>query len=69
MGHGLPMGTMSKSGGEGVNETELRLAKEIYERQLVIAESIYTKALSNKHDIEMQLKEIQRRLDEMEVTA
>ncbi|MEK9695236.1 MAG: hypothetical protein VW270_05695 [Candidatus Poseidoniales archaeon] len=52
-----------------MNETELRLAKEIYERQLVIAESIYTKALSNKHDIEMQLKEIQRRLDEMEENA
>ena len=52
-----------------MNEAELRLAKKIYERQLSFAESVYIKALSNKSNIEIQLKEIQRRLDEMEVTA
>ena len=56
-------------GGDGVNETELRLAKKIYEQQLSFAKSVYIKALSNKHNIEMQLEGIQRMLDEMEVTA
>ena len=58
-----------RRGGDGVNETELRLAKKIYEHQLSFATTLYAQALSNKHNIEMQLKEIQRRLDEMEVTA
>tara|TARA_R100001079_G_scaffold84124_1_gene47129 strand:- start:5735 stop:5893 length:159 start_codon:yes stop_codon:yes gene_type:complete len=52
-----------------MNETELRLAKKIYEQQLSHAESLWIKALANKTHIELQLKEIQRRLDEMEVTA
>ena len=52
-----------------MNETELRLAKKIYEQELSHANAVYIQALSNKHHIEMQLKEIQRRLDEMEATA
>ena len=56
-------------GDEVVNETELRLAKKIYEQQLEFAKSVYIKALSNKCNIETQLKEIQSRLDEMEVKA
>ena len=56
-------------GGDGMNEAELRLAKKIYERQLSFAESVYIKALSNKNNIEIQLKEIQRMLDELEATA
>ena len=52
-----------------MNETELRLAKKIYERQLSFAESVWAQALSNKYYIEMQLEGIQRMLDEMEVKA
>ena len=52
-----------------MNETELRLAKKIYERQLSHANAVYIQALSNKSGIEIQLKEIQRMLDELEVTA
>ena len=63
------MGTMSKGGGDGVNEAELRLAKKIYEQQLSFAKALYATALSNKHNIEMQLEGIQRMLDEMEVKA
>jgi len=52
-----------------VNEAELRLAKKIYEQQLSFAKTLHATALSNKHNIEMQLEGIQRMLDEMEVTA
>lgn len=50
-----------------MNEAELKVAKSIYENELYFAEATYIQALSHRDGLKIQLKEIQRRLDELVV--